>query len=140
MTTNKTVRSLLCNTPMLSVSFPNASNRWSSKVEAIFNHSSLDGYLYLKVNWDRMGLVYDGTTVYVDGDETQTALTDKQIVSYFTQYLDTLSEKEKEFICVSSVLEEDIELPDILTHKGTNIIEIDTSIIPSNMEVKYYGK
>lgn len=33
-----------------------------------------------------------------------------------------------------------IELPNIPTHKGTNIIEVDTNILPSNMEVKYYGK
>jgi hypothetical protein len=37
-------------------------------------------------------------------------------------------------------IEEEIELPNIPTHKGTNIIEIDTDILPSNMEVKYYGK
>lgn len=35
---------------------------------------------------------------------------------------------------------EDIVLPSILLNKGTNIIEVDTSILPSNMEVKYYGK
>ena len=42
------------------------------------------------------------------------------------------------------VLEEEIpetiELPNISTNKGTNIIEVDTSISPSNMQVKYYGK
>ena len=35
---------------------------------------------------------------------------------------------------------EDITLPTIPTHEGTNIIEIDTSISPSNMEVEYYAK
>lgn len=35
---------------------------------------------------------------------------------------------------------ETIELPNIPTHEGTNIIEIDTSISPSNMEVEYYAK
>ena len=33
--------------------------------------------------------------------------------------------------------EETIDLPTIPTNKGTNIIEVDTSILPSNMEVKY---
>ena len=33
-----------------------------------------------------------------------------------------------------------IELPTIPTHKGTTIIEVDTTISPSNMEVQYYGK
>ena len=36
--------------------------------------------------------------------------------------------------------EETIELPNIPTHKGTTIIEVDTNILPSNMEVEYYGK
>lgn len=36
--------------------------------------------------------------------------------------------------------EETIELPMIPTYKGTNIIEIDTTILPSNMEVIYLGK
>ena len=139
MTMNKLVRSLLCNTPIISMSFPNASNRWSSKIETIFNHTSLDGYLYLKVNWDRLGLVYDGTIVYVDGDETKTPLTDKEIVTYFTQYLNTLSEKEKEFICVGTILEEDIVLPTLSTFKGTTIYSIGTTIQPSNMEVTYYS-
>lgn len=33
-----------------------------------------------------------------------------------------------------------VTLPNIPTHKGTTIIEVDTNILPSNMEVKYYGK
>ena len=33
-----------------------------------------------------------------------------------------------------------IELPNISTFKGTTIIEVDTEIQPSNMEVKYKGK
>lgn len=35
---------------------------------------------------------------------------------------------------------ETIELPNILLDKGTNIIDIDTTIKPSNLEIKYYGK
>ena len=35
---------------------------------------------------------------------------------------------------------ETIELPNIPTFKGTTIIEVDTDVLPSNMEVKYYGK
>ena len=33
-----------------------------------------------------------------------------------------------------------VELPTISTNEGTNIIEIDTEITPSNIEVKYYAK
>ena len=35
---------------------------------------------------------------------------------------------------------EDIDLPNIPTHKGTTILEVDTTITPSNMEVIYLGK
>ena len=39
-----------------------------------------------------------------------------------------------------TTIEETIELPNILLNKGANIIEVDTSILPSNMDVKYMGK
>lgn len=35
---------------------------------------------------------------------------------------------------------ETINLPAIPTHKGTTIIEVDTTIKPSNVEVEYFGK
>ena len=37
-------------------------------------------------------------------------------------------------------IEETIELPNIPTFKGTTIIEVDTEVQPSNMEVVYKGK
>lgn len=37
-------------------------------------------------------------------------------------------------------IEETIELPSIPTHKGTTIIEVNTNIQPSDMEVTYLGK
>ena len=36
--------------------------------------------------------------------------------------------------------EETIELPNIPTLKGTTVLEIDTTIQPSNLEVVYKGK
>ena len=36
--------------------------------------------------------------------------------------------------------EESIELPNVLLNKGTNIIDVDTDITPSNMWIKYKGK
>ena len=47
---------------------------------------------------------------------------------------------EESYQGLSTPTEETIELPNIPTHKGTTIIEVDTNILPSNMEVKYYGK
>lgn len=47
---------------------------------------------------------------------------------------------EESYQGLATPIEETIDLPTIPTNKGTNIIEVDTSILPSNMEVKYYGK
>ena len=41
---------------------------------------------------------------------------------------------------IATPTKETIELPNIPLNKGTNIIEVDTNIIPSNMEIIYYGK
>lgn len=40
---------------------------------------------------------------------------------------------------LATPIEETIELPEILTQEGTNIISIGTEVQPSNMEVQYYG-
>ena len=62
-------------------------------------------------------------------------------------YIDTTTFKEhltNNNVMLSYILaepvEEPIELPNMPTHKGTTIIEVDTSILPSNMEVVYKGK
>jgi hypothetical protein len=44
------------------------------------------------------------------------------------------------YYILANVVEEEFELPNIPTHKGTTIIEVDTSVRPSNMEVTYLGK
>ena len=41
---------------------------------------------------------------------------------------------------LATPIEETIELPNIPTSKGTNTIEVDTTIQPSNLEVVYKGK
>ena len=35
--------------------------------------------------------------------------------------------------------EESIDLPEILTMKGTNIISVGTTLQPSDMSINYYG-
>lgn len=42
------------------------------------------------------------------------------------------------YLPMATPTEESIDLPSVLTQKGTNTISIDTKIQPSNMEVKYY--
>ena len=46
----------------------------------------------------------------------------------------------KYYYATSKMVEKNVDLPNIPTHKGTTIIEVDTSILPSNMEVTYLGK
>ena len=41
---------------------------------------------------------------------------------------------------ITTPTKETIESPNIPLNKGTNIIEVDTNILPSNMEIKYIGK
>ena len=57
------------------------------------------------------------------------------------EFIAELKEKPLDIIYISdTVREENITLPNIPLNKGTNIIEVDTNILPSNMEVKYIGK
>lgn len=46
----------------------------------------------------------------------------------------------KVYYVLTTPIEETIELPNIPTFKGTTILEVDTDIQPSNMEVVYKGK
>lgn len=55
-------------------------------------------------------------------------------------WLDSLEKPVEVHYPLATPTEETIELPNISTNKGTTIIEVYTSILPSNMEVKYYGK
>ena len=41
---------------------------------------------------------------------------------------------------LETTIEETIELPNILLNKGTNVIDVDTNVLPSNMVVEYYSK
>jgi hypothetical protein len=56
----------------------------------------------------------------------------------FKTFLD--NNELKLYYGLATSITEDITLPNIPLNKGTNIIEVDTSILPSNMEVKYIGK
>lgn len=66
-------------------------------------------------------------------------LTDNEKRSIVNDYLATLTDL-KVYYPISTDNTETIELPNIPTFKGTNIIEVDTKVLPSNMEVEYYGK
>ena len=62
-------------------------------------------------------------------------------VAGFKQYLEYLKSNNKSVIInatLSTTSEETIELPNILTGKGTNKVSIETKIQPSKMEINYY--
>ena len=71
-----------------------------------------------------------GTRLYVSSSHTT--------VEEFKQWLS--ENKPSIYYPLATPTEKTMELPNIPTIKGTNIIEVDTKILPSNMEVTYLGK
>lgn len=55
-------------------------------------------------------------------------------------WLNTLSTPVEIIYQLASTTEKSIELPDILLNKGTNVVDVETSITPSNLWIKYKGK
>ena len=109
--------------------------------ETVFHHPSSYHVYYWSVYWQRLGLTYDGANVYRTDDTEQTPLTDSEIINIATQWLNTLSGKDREvYIILNTTTEESITLPALKTFKGTNIISVDTNISPSNIQVQYIKK
>ena len=122
---------------MRSTIFRNISS-WHSEIENIFHHNGAYYIYYWSVYWHRLGLTYDGTNVYRTDDTEQTPLTDSEIINIAKQWLNTLSDKDKEIYMIrSKSTEKSITLPALKTFKGTNIISVDTNISPSNIQVQY---
>ena len=68
-----------------------------------------------------------GTASYIiDSDYTDGELLKQALSGYLFYYM------------LQTSTEETIDLPEILTYKGTNIITVDTDIKPSKMEMVYY--
>lgn len=99
----------------------------------------------LPVASERAGTVFIGSNdKYVGFGETElfpiadTQFATEEEHTVFSVWLNSTN------VLVAYVLktpeEETIELPNIPTNKGTTIIEVDTTILPSNMEVVYKGK
>lgn len=82
----------------------------------------------------------DYAVISVDGSRIRFKNKDISTLEEWINWLSSLEEKLYVIYRLATPAEETIELPTISTNKGTNIIEVDTSILPSNMEVKYYGK
>ena len=111
---------------------------WSEDIEIIFHHTDNYYNFYWSVYWSRLGLTYDGTSVYRTDDTEQTPLTDSEIISIANEWLSTLSDEDKEiYVILDTPTEEPISLPTLKTVKGTSIMSVDTSIQPSNIKTKY---
>ena len=108
--------------------------------ETIFHHGTTNYNYYFSLSWERLGLIYDGSNVYKINDTT-TILTNSEVLDIAWNYVLSLPEEQKKIYMILDVpTEETIELPDIQLNKGTNVIDVDTKIQPSNMEFIYEGR
>ena len=106
----------------------------------IFHHGTTNYNYYFSLSWERLGLIYDGSNVYKINDTT-TILTNSEVLDIAWNYVLSLPEEQKKIYMILDVpTEETIELPDIQLNKGTNVIDVDTKIQPSNMEFIYEGR
>lgn len=127
-----------CDYHIRSTIFRNNGPDWYDDIEGIFHHTDLPYNFYWSVYWHRLGLTYDGTNVYRTDDAEQTPLTDSEIINITKEWLNTLSEKDREvYIILDVPTEKSTTLPALKTFKGTNIISVDTNISPSNIQVQY---
>lgn len=77
------------------------------------------------------------TNTYIYIKIAKTIATNK---TELNNWLNTLSTPVEIIYQLASTTEESIELPDILLNKGTNVVDVETSITPSNLWIKYKGK
>lgn len=62
------------------------------------------------------------------------------VANNVNSFIELLKKNPAIIICkLATPTEETIELPSIATSKGTNIIDIETNVKPSNLEIEYFG-
>lgn len=96
------------------------------------NYDATDSFITTRYTVDKYPFYAQIEKALIDSYEGDT------IDNKFKNFL--LEHNAKMYLCKKTPTEETIELPSIPTHKGTSVIEIDTDILPSNMEVEYIGK
>lgn len=94
----------------------------------IYSTSSFTAGLY-RFGFDQDKLTITSTRLYVSSD--------KMTLSEFKAWL--AENKPTIFYPLATPIEESIVLPKIQTIKGTNIIDVETEIKPSNVEITYKG-
>lgn len=125
---------------VLSPILKSLQESWWQNSEGIISHKINAYGIYLSLNWDRLGLTYDGENVYSNDDINKTTpLSDAVLYDnaskYFTQ---KFSEGYRTiYYPLDTPTEETIELPNIPTIKGTTILEVDTIVEASNLNVSY---
>lgn len=98
---------------------------------------------YFKSGTDYHANVYDNQITGNYGNRYIYIKIAKTIATSKTElnnWLNTLSTPVEIIYQLASTTEESIELPDILLNKGTNVVDVETSIAPSNLWIKYKGK
>lgn len=94
----------------------------------IYSTGSFTAGLY-RFGFDQDNLTITSTRLYVSSDQMTLA----EFKAWLAENKPTI------FYPLATPIEESIVLPEIPTIKGTNIIDVDTEIKPSNVEITYKG-
>ena len=125
--------SLYTYNSMLGVSFNNVLQSKENRAIGMSNYSNLVGSKYTS---NSLWIGVNTLNIYWIGILDELGFT---TIDEFANWLANSKPLNINYV-LSTAIEETIELPTITTNEGTNILEIDTSISPSNMEVQYYAK
>ena len=95
---------------------------------------------FIKADYNLTGsnhitLVPSSSRAYIGIDSSIVPVSDSTAMNNW------LSTNKPEFYCIATTpTEETVTLPNILLNKGTNIVNVTTDLIPSNVWIKYKGK
>ena len=136
-TTYKKFITNISKKPLLKSLNPSSSNAGDMAGYAVSNK-----FQQSKVNYNNLGKNPNLIQSYITtGGAYRVANTfDDSSITTVAQANEKLGDGFDVCYVLETPIEQKIELPEILTNKGTNIISTDTAVQPSNMEVTYKGK
>ena len=86
--------------------------------------------IFFSIAWSRLGLQNIGGIVYRIGDNTQTPLTDGEILDKVIDYLGTIAEENLDVLIATSEENEiNMTLPQLSLYKGNNSITFSSSVV-----------